>query len=516
MVNADNLVVRAGRVDNEHTNDDLKNRYDNIMSEVKQVWWVDDADDEIVLEEWILNGQFADYLVQNQSALDDLKRLVDRLKNDWDRLWAKAWKELDNLATFLDDIWNEDRMRKDYEEFREKMENPKKLNTVNSWEIRRLNLFLWMHKTEARELYELMKTKVDDPWMKSEDISFFNSVWDTLKVNYQNDDDFIKLDYPALTSLQPTVASLKTLLGENWDGKTINVPAAENSIVDKSKVDERVKKLNEDRIDSNKGKVKDLTITLDADALGKFMETKEWNLKYEWQDFDADKMMELFKDKFYAAARGKEGTDFFSDDELISTVDGCKDDIFAKFKSELHGKVQGETSEQDENDNNTSLEFNASKDIIKIKNNALRDKIKELWFTTDTDLDWNSDVKFNISKVKEYLDWLKDKKWSELESSSSQIDRQTWTIAVQIALMYLNWKDWSYEWKCNVTWIDWLRGNKSIEWIKWFQNKYSEAHTDKKLKPDWLPWSATINAILEELWWTTVVASEEQDDEDAE
>jgi hypothetical protein len=33
-------------------------------------------------------------------------------------------------------------MKKDYDEFMEKIQNPKKLNTLKSWEIRRLNLYL--------------------------------------------------------------------------------------------------------------------------------------------------------------------------------------------------------------------------------------------------------------------------------------------------------------------------------------------------------------------------------------
>jgi hypothetical protein len=42
----------------------------------------------------------------------------------------------------LDDIGDLDRIEKDYQEFMKKIENPKKLNTLKSWEIRRLNIYL--------------------------------------------------------------------------------------------------------------------------------------------------------------------------------------------------------------------------------------------------------------------------------------------------------------------------------------------------------------------------------------
>ena len=510
------------RVDNAETtvdNSDMQARFDHIKDELYQVW-DRSVDKEQYKIEWVseetLNWAFAEFLLkpENMSTLWILRDRVRILKEN-SGLRKKAWKDaVDALATFLDDIGDLDRMEKDYQEFMKKVENPKKLNTLKSWEIRRLNIYLWMHEHESEALaaYQKMRDiigKFDEKWMKSEDRRFFESVWDTIESNYSDSDAFMNADYPALTSLEPKVASLKAMLGENWDGKnqSVNVPAVENSIVDKSKVDEKVREVNQSRIDSNKGIVKDITITVDD--LTKFTK-KDGVLKYEWEEFSAEKMMEKFWDKIKEAANN--GTDFVSETERDSIIDDCKTDIFNKFKWELLNNtwVQEEAREEDEHEN-TSLEFNASKDIIRIKNDALKDKIKELWFTSN--LDWDN-VKFDINKVKDHLDSLKGKKWSELERSS-QIDRQTWTIAVQIALMYLNWKDWSYKWSCDVTWIDWLRGNKSVEWIRGFQNKYSEAHSDKRLKPDGLPWSATINAILDELWWTTVVTTPEQD-EDAE
>ena len=102
-----------------------------------------------------------------------------------------------------------------------------------------------MREDKALEAYKAMKSingKFDENKMKDEDMAFFESVWNTIEKNYKNSDTFIIEDYSALASLQPTVASLKTLAGENWDGKneSINIPDVENSIIDKSKVKEKV------------------------------------------------------------------------------------------------------------------------------------------------------------------------------------------------------------------------------------------------------------------------------------
>jgi hypothetical protein len=50
--------------------------------------------------------------------------------------------------------------------------------------------------------YNAMKPicgKYDENKMKSEDIRFFESVWNTLKLNYSNSDKFMLADYPAIS-----------------------------------------------------------------------------------------------------------------------------------------------------------------------------------------------------------------------------------------------------------------------------------------------------------------------------
>ena len=63
------------------------------------------------------------------------------MKNDWD-LSSQAGPQLEALYKFFDDITNEKEMKEDYDEFMEKIQEPKKLSTMKSREIRRLNLYL--------------------------------------------------------------------------------------------------------------------------------------------------------------------------------------------------------------------------------------------------------------------------------------------------------------------------------------------------------------------------------------
>ena len=482
---------------NEAWGNVLQTKFDNIKNELLQVWGPETNDDELRIADWELDWKFAEFLLSDESRLKVLKRYVDIIKND-SSLSSKAWKAIDDLATFLDDIENQDRMKKDYDEFMEKISNPKKLNTLKSWEIRRLNLYLWSHEDDALAAYNAMKPifgKYDENKMKSEDIRFFESVWNTLQLNYSNSDKFMVADYPVISWLQPRVVSLKALAGENWDGKneSINIPDVENSIVDKSKVKEKVDWVNNQRIESNRDKVKNITITVDD--LSKFTK-KDWVLKYEWAEFTIDKMMELFWDKIKTEA-GR-WTEFVNESERDSMVDECKGDIFTKLKDTLLSQAQEEQPEEEPTPTPETTDFDAPKDSFRA-NQTLKDKIKELGFY-DGNEDWDS-VKFNIAKVKEYLEGLKEKKWSELKGLGTQ-EKQLWVISVQIALNYLNLKDGDYKDKCNVEWLDWIRKWRTRKWVKGFQEKWNDLHSDKKLSPDWAPGKETIWAILEALWWT--------------
>ena len=147
-----------------------------------------------------------------------------------------------------------------------------------------------------------------------------------------------------------------------------------------------------------------------------------------------------------------------------------------------------------------ALNLEIKKECFKAEE-KLKDEVKRLWFY-NWDENWEN-IKFNIKKVQEYLEKIKDKSRSELEVKSSELEKWVWTIAIQIAINYINKKNWGST--NNIDWIDGIRGNKTWKWVKEFQTKYSLKNKDG------LPGHETITKILEILknsntgsstWWT--------------
>ena len=184
---------------------ELQQRLQKINTEIEEIWGINESDDEMEVE-WCLDWKFAEFLLkpENASQYRMLKKDVDKLRNwNWSQLWDKAWKGLEELATFLDDIGDKVRMKKDYDEFMKRItDKPNSLNIMKSREIRRLNLYLWMSesgnvKSDALKAYNKMKEingSFEHYKMKSEDQRFFKSVWDNLASNYNSSDVFIEND----------------------------------------------------------------------------------------------------------------------------------------------------------------------------------------------------------------------------------------------------------------------------------------------------------------------------------
>ena len=495
MVNADNLRVGAERVDESW----LKERFDKIKQEITDAW----KNPIEIQTEW-LNWQFAEYLQKNPEVLKLLKDDVNRLSK------SKAWKGLEELATFLDDIDNFDRMKKDFDEFMKKIENPQKLNTMKSWEIRRLNLYIWMNIEDAMKAYKAMQPLVDNfpDNMKSEDKKFFESIWDSLKARYATDDVFtdkvINDDYPKLKDLDSTVAKLKAFFGTNWDGSSENIQIEENkkSIVSLEKVQNKVKEANEKRIEGNKAEIWGISL-IDKVDKAKF-KNKSWKLYYKADtsatevEFNADKMKELFENEILDLVKWSK-CDFVNDEERDKMISSCSDAIFSNLEDKLRRVITPEpetptpTTPTTPENPSSGIEYSASQDIIKIKDLALKEKIVKLKFCESLE----GEVKFNMAEVRNYIDGIKNKPWKEFKKLS-KIDKETGIIAVQIALMYLNKSEWECNGKCDVQWLDWIRWWRTIKWIKWFQEA-------KSLKVDGAPWPKTLNAIFDALGGTSSV-----------
>ena len=209
-----------------------------------------------------------------------------------------------------------------------------------------------------------------------------------------------------------------------------------------------------------------------------------------------EKMMELFWDKIKELAN--QWTNFVSDGERNAMIDKSKNKIFDKLKDGLlkNEWVKEENTEGDNGGNekiNDGTTYEFGKTDFRIKLNGLKDKIKELGFY-DGNEEWDT-IKFNISKVKEYLINIQWESWRKLQSQEP-LKKATWITAVQIALNYL----WEKENKSsyNVKLIDWIRKDKTIAWVRWFQEDNWLVWSNGK--GDGKPWPKTIEKILEKLW----------------
>ena len=123
-------------------------------------------------------------------------------------------------------------------------------------------------------------------------------------------------------------------------------------------------------------------------------------------------------------------------------------------------------------------------------NKELKEEIKRLWFY-NWDESWEN-INFNISSIRQYLESIRNKTWSELNVRASELEKWVRTIAIQIAINYINLINWGAT--NNIDLIDGVRGNETWKWVKEFQTTY------KLRNKDGLPWRETINKILELLW----------------
>ena len=165
-----NLLDKS-TIDNEvdvSNEQDFKSRFDKIHQELVEVWNGDENKDKIELDKNILDGKFAEYLLDHPDQLTTFRTFVKTIKSNG--LSWKAWKSIKDVSKYLDDIWDLDRMEGDYQEFSKIVDKPNKLNTLKSREIRRLNLYLWMHEDKALDAYNRMKPTLGqfkEKWMKS-------------------------------------------------------------------------------------------------------------------------------------------------------------------------------------------------------------------------------------------------------------------------------------------------------------------------------------------------------------
>ena len=486
---------------------ELKERFETIKKELLEVWGPEKSDDLVEIEQWALDWKFAEYLLKNESCLTTLKTYVKTINRDG--LSRKAWKSLKDLEKFLDDIWDAERMKKDYDEFMEKIQKPKKLNTMKSWEIRRLNIYLWAHEDDALAAYKAMKPiygKYDENKMKSEDRRFFEEVWNTLKDHYEDSDKFFESDFGELSDSKDDLYNLAwNLWVKQWDGRNLSqwdVTLSENSIISKETVIANFNEANESRIN----KIKSWTLSAVNEVKDQLW-IKWWKVvvKSSGAELTPDSLLNLLKTKEsfnqLPVVENEWNTDHLKNiltevinGEEIKTGLENLDQPEPETPTETTPETPTETETQPETtpETPTSTTYEAPKSSFKAKP-WLDEEIQNEKFY-DGDKSWET-IKFNINEVKRYLEEkCAGKPWKELEVNTTSIDRAKWTIAVQIALNYLSTKDGNSNF--NVEWIDGIRGKRTVNWVRNFQEKYS-------LRKDWLPGKETIAKLLEELWKET-------------
>lgn len=534
---------------------ELKQRYDRLRKELTDVWGPETIDDKIEIDDVILDWKFAEFLLKNEVYLTNLKTYVDTIKRDG--LEKKAWASVNDLKAFLDDLWDKGGMEKDYNKLMDKLKNPKDLHKIKDKELRKLTLYLSMNENAALEAYRSMKGFVDvDRWfwsatlsgtgMKLEDINVFQTIWKTIKDNYQNNETFIEATYPGFKNLSANSQSIKSFLETykwqiswqwlewEWDDLTVaHIGDVKNSIVNKEAVVAKLNELNNQRISKNKKLVETVSVNLPTTS---FTKTPEWWLKYNWNEFKADDVL-MFVHEISAAVTGG---DFVNDREKSRLIRESKDKIYNNLKNKLlsdpnvkvedvskDGKINTKDTDKNNTTNNTTdntknntdknndktnkdnskpknkknrtpknvenknvgVEYVVGKNLIKINDAGLKDKIKELWFCGNLD---KKLVNFNISKVREYLTSFQDMTWLKLQVQKP-LDKKALIVAVQIALNYLRIKDKKQKSSARL-FINWTLSPATVNWIKSFQKVNG-------LKVDGRLWSNTIRKFVDCLWW---------------
>ncbi len=530
------LNTPVPQVETADSDDSRQQKYDKFKDDIHATLnqWEVLAGVDI---EWSFAWSFAESLENDTAFLAELKSYVNRSRERYDLTQAER-DSIEKLARFLDDIGNPDRMKKDYDEFMRKLHTPKKLNTMTKAEIRRVEIYLWKTKNDevvssAWEAYNHMrdiKDKYSENWMKKQDQEFFDRIWKVLEENYADNDKFVEGEYPAIKTLWPTVASLQAFAGESWTWGDITeetVPDSwkANSFVKKKKVADKFNEKNSERKTNNESVVSGISVDYNS---ADFTKDSSWNYYYKLSTtpFDAAQMLVEFRDNIENKA--KTWTQFVGN-EMQDLIDSKKDAIFQNLKAKLDADGNIQLNQSQVNPNQPQVNPNPNQpqtpswdfetelddDTYKLNDQALEDKItRDLHFCDS--FDKSGTTKFNMENVKKHLDSLKDTDWKEFRNMQRDKDQEknlyakVWTIAVQIALTYLNESEnedlKDFKGNCDVKWIDGRFGKATRNWVKTFQEAWNTKHDaeissgeKEVLNIDGLPWPKTIHAILDEL-----------------
>jgi hypothetical protein len=129
-------VTQTNTPESHNQPDELLRKYNDMVDGLQS------KKDGLDIKEEELTGGFAEYLLTNQESFNNFKRSVETM--DKHNLSRDDKDSLKSLVRFIEDIdhRNSEEMKKDYEEFMKKIQNPKKLNSMKIREIERVKLYL--------------------------------------------------------------------------------------------------------------------------------------------------------------------------------------------------------------------------------------------------------------------------------------------------------------------------------------------------------------------------------------
>jgi hypothetical protein len=129
-------VTQTNTPESHNQPDELLRKYNDMVDGLQS------KKDGLDIKEEELTGGFAEYLLTNKESFNNFKRSVETM--DKHNLSRDDKDSLKSLVRFIEDIdhRNSEEMKKDYEEFMKKIQNPKKLNSMKIREIERVKLYL--------------------------------------------------------------------------------------------------------------------------------------------------------------------------------------------------------------------------------------------------------------------------------------------------------------------------------------------------------------------------------------
>ena len=520
-------VETSSSKDKEKSEISPENKYKKVLDELNELEDEGKDNDKVELVNKDLNNIFRDYLINNPAQLEWLKTKVEWLKNK-----AEAWWEgFKKLVKFLEKFDKEQqkprkekrednnsdknkkqdkletKMESDYNEFMNKLDDPKKLSNMNKNKIDRVKTYIENNKSEAKALYTKMKgvNLEIDKKINQKDKDVFNEVLVVIKNKYNNDPDFLKEDFK---DLDDSVSNLKKYAGNDWKGENLSNDAIlqnfdpSKTIISKEFFINTFNTYNEQRIDG----IKDATIKWCYEALVSkydFQKTNNNELQFKLKDSDTrffvgnETIQKDFNGVLTALILNQNN---LVDNEAEKLLNSWSSDILQALLNDGRiiqpQEIVTNNSQRQSSSPETTTISEKERAMTETDFNAMKEYLNDNMFIESNDGNYS----YDLNKLKSYLQSYRENPDDfRLHTTKSEIaKRRVWISAIQILLnaKYPNNK-------IAVDWKFWEKGGGIYSWetydaVKNFQREYNKSHSDATIAEDWVPGPITIAALLEE------------------